>query len=316
MTMKLMVKVGGALLGAAVILGAMSIFTVRETERAVVLQFGKPVQVIANAGLYFKAPLIQNVLYFDKRTLSVDPGIALMNLSVDKSDPAQVQTGDMTPEMKAELDKLATNSGGMQIKVEVYARYKIVDPILFMQRMSDENGANQKILSVMNEATRNVLGGTTLGTLLSSKRNDVMLEITKKVNDQMDDRGVEIVDIRIVRADLTDSLRISTVNRMNTENKERATKTRAVGQQAALRIRAEADKEKTVLLAEAQKQSQIERGDGDALAIKTYNEAYNKDKDFYTYTRTLEAYRNTLATPDTRLILSPEGQFLRYIEKP
>ncbi len=103
---------------------------------------------------------------------------------------------------------------------------------------------------------------------------------------------------------------------MITENNERATKTRAVGQQAALQIRAEADKEKTVLLAEAQKQSQIERGDGDALAIKTYNDAYNKDKDFYGFTRTLEAYRNVLATPDTRMIMAPEGAFLRYLDKP
>jgi membrane protease subunit HflC len=315
-SMKPLAMAGCVVLGLAVILGAMSAFTVQETQRAVVLQFGKPVHVIPTAGLYFKVPLIQEVRYLDKRTLSVDPGIDTMNLSVDKGDSAQAQPTDMTPEMKAELDKLATSSGGMQIKVEVFARYQIIDPLLFIQRMGSEEVANQRILSVMNGATRDVLGATTLRTLLSPKRNDVMLDIKARVNAQMKDRGIEIVDIRIVRADLTDSLRISTVNRMITENKERATKTRAVGQQAALQIRAEADKEKTVLLAEAQKQSQIERGDGDALAIKTYNDAYNKDKDFYGFTRTLEAYRNTLATQDTRMVLSPEGAFLRYLNKP
>ncbi|MDB5491243.1 MAG: HflC protein [Micavibrio sp.] len=316
MAMKPLALAGCIVLGAAVILGTMSAFTVQETQRAVVLQFGKPVHVIPKAGLYFKVPLIQEVRYLDKRTLSVDPGIDTMNLSVDKGDTAQAQPSDMTPEMKAELEKLATSSGGMQIKVEVFARYQIIDPLLFIQRMGSEEIANQRILSVMNGATRDVLGATTLRALLSPKRNDVMQDIKNRVNAQMKDRGIEIVDIRIVRADLTDSLRNSTVKRMITENNERATKTRAVGQQAALQIRAEADKEKTVLLAEAQKQSQIERGAGDALAIKTYNEAYNKDKDFYGFTRTLEAYRNTLATPDTRMILSPEGAFLRYLDKP
>lgn len=316
MTMKPILSAGSVVLAVAAILGSMSAFTVQETQRAVVLQFGKPVHVIPDAGLYFKVPLIQEVRYLDKRTLSVDPGIDTMNLSVDKNDTAQAQPSDMTPEMKAELDKLATNSGGMQIKVEVFARYQISDPLLFIQRMGSEDVANQRILSVMNGATRDVLGATTLHALLSPKRNDVMRDIKDRVNTQMKDRGIEIVDIRIVRADLTDSLRNSTVSRMITENKERATKTRAVGQQAALQIQAEADKEKTVLLADAQKQSEIERGEGDAMAIKTYNEAYNKDKDFYAFTRTLEAYRKTLATEDTRMILSPEGAFLRYIEKP
>ncbi len=118
MAMKPLAIAGCAVLGLAVILGAMSAFTVQETERAVVLQFGKPVHVIPEAGLYFKVPLIQEVRYLDKRTLSVDPGIDTMNLSVDKGDTAQAQPTDMTPEMKAELEKLATSSGGMQIKVE------------------------------------------------------------------------------------------------------------------------------------------------------------------------------------------------------
>lgn len=316
MTMKPLQMTGVIVLGLAVILGSMSLFTVQEIEHAVVLQFGKPVDVISHAGLYFRVPLIQEVRYFDKRALSVDPQMEQMTLSSDKNDPLLIKSGEVAPETKAELEKLTTESSGVPINVEVFARYKIVDPLLFMQRMVSEEGANQRIRNVMDGATRDVLGGTTLRTLLSAKRTEVMLDIKKRVNDEMRDRGVEIVDIRIVRADLTDRLRSSTVSRMITERKERATKTRAMGQELALQIRAEAEKEKTVLLAQAQKDSQILRGDGDALAIKTYNEAYNKDKDFYAYTRTLEAYRNTLATPETRLILSPDGAFLKYLNKP
>lgn len=316
MTMKPLAIAGAVVLGLGAILGSMSIFTVQEIEHAVVLQFGKPVKVISSAGLYFRTPVIQDVRYFDKRILSVDPEAKAMTLSSDKTDPLLVKSDEVSPETKAELQKLTTETGGVPIKVEVFARYKIVDPLSFMKRMVSEEGANQRIRNVMEGATRDVLGKTTLRTLLSTKRIDVMQDIKTRVNGEMKDRGVEIVDIRIVRADLTDKLRTSTVNRMITERKQQATKTRALGQELALQIRAEADREKTVLLAEAQKGSQILRGEGDGLAIKTYNDAYNKDKDFYSYTRTLEAYRNTLATPETRLILSPEGEFLKYIEKP
>ena len=307
---------GLIVLGLAIGIFSMSMFTVQEIEHAVVLQFGKPVRVISTAGLYCRTPLIQDVRYFDRRILSVDPEAKAMTLSSDKTDPLLVKSDEVSPETKAELQKLTTETGGVPIKVEVFARYKIVDPLLFMKRMVSEDGANQRIRNVMEGATRDVLGSTTLRTLLSAKRTDVMLNIKNRVNGEMKDRGVEIVDIRIVRADLTDRLRSSTVSRMIAERKQQATKTRALGQELALQIRAEADKERTVLLAQAQKDSQILRGEGDALAIKTYNDAYNKDKDFYAYTRTLEAYRNTLATPDTRLILSPEGAFLKYLERP
>lgn len=303
-----------AALGA--IIGSMSMFTVKEVEHAIVLQFGKPVEVISTAGLHFRVPLIQEVRYFDKRILSVDPPIEQISLSADKNDPLMAKAAEVPSETKAELEKLSTESGGVPIKVEVFARYKVVDPLLFMKRMVSEEGANQRIQNVMNGATRDVLGAINLRTLLSPKRADVMQDIKMRVNAEMKDRGVEIVDIRIVRADLTDRLRSSTVSRMIAENKERATKTRAMGQELALQIRAGAEKEKTVLLATARKESQILRGNGDAMAIKAYNEAYNKDKDFYGYIRTLEAYRNTLATPDTRLILSPDGAFLKYLERP
>lgn len=314
--MKAIQMTGLVLAGALLAGAALSLFTVNETQHAVVLQFGKPVKVISQAGLHARIPFIQEVRTFDKRILSVDPQMERMTLSSDKSEPIDVKSEEMTEETKAALEKLRTEISGEPINVEVFARYKIVDPLLFMQRMVTEEGANQRIRNVMDGATRDVLGGTTLRALLSAKRTDVMLDIKNRVNAAMKDRGVEIVDIRIVRADLTDRLRTSTVSRMITERKERATETRAVGDELAKQIRAEADRQRTVLLADAQKQAQIVRGQGDAEAIKVYNQAYSRDKDFYTYMRTLEAYRNTLATPETRLILSPDGQFLKYLEKP
>lgn len=306
----------GVLIALAVVLmgAALSVFTVRETEHAIVLQFGEPKRVISEAGLHFKLPLIQNVRYFDNRILSVDPQTQRMNLSSDKSSPLRVKDEDLeiSDEQKEALEKLTTEVSGEPINVEAFARYRIVDPLLFLQRMVTEDVAEQRIRAVMEGATRDVLGQTTLRTLLSSRRSTVMNEIRDRVNTAMADRGVEIVDFRIAKADLTDTLRTSTVSRMITERKEKATETRATGQELAQQIRSKADKERAIILAEAEKDAQIVRGQGDETAIKTYAAAFNKDKDFYAFTRSLEAYRNTLGDPATQLILSPDGAFFRY----
>lgn len=309
MTMK-MVTASVLIVGAlALIGGSMSMFTVREIEHAIVLQFGKPMRVISEAGLQFRVPLIQEVRYFDKRILSVDPPTERMTLSSDKTRAQQIQSDDPAKAQTSE-------SSGEPINVDVFARYKIVDPLLFLQRMVTEDSANQRIRNVLSGATRDVLGKTTLRDLLSVKRNAVMAEIKNRVNADMRDRGVEIVDIRIVRADLTDTLRTSTVSRMIAERKEDATETRAKGQEQALQIRAKAERERTVLLAQAEQKAQTLRGQGDEEAIRIYNDAFNKDKDFYAFTRTMEAYRTTLANPETRLILSPDSEFLRYLVRP
>ncbi|AGH97221.1 protease modulator HflC [Micavibrio aeruginosavorus] len=306
----------GVLIALAVVVmgAALSVFTVRETEHAIVLQFGEPKRVISEAGLHFKLPMIQNVRYFDNRILSVDPQTQRMNLSSDKSSPLRVKDEDLeiSEEQKEALEKLTTEVSGEPINVESFARYRIVDPLLFLQRMVTEDVAEQRIRAVMEGATRDVLGQTTLRTLLSPRRAAVMNEIRDRVNTAMADRGVEIVDFRIAKADLTDTLRTSTVSRMITERKEKATETRATGQELALQIRSKADKERAIILAEAEKDAQIVRGQGDETAIKTYASAFNKDKDFYAFTRSLEAYRNTLGDPATQLILSPDGAFFRY----
>mgnify|MGYP006189699269 CR=1 FL=1 len=176
--------------------------------------------------------------------------------------------------------------------------------------------AQQRLEGIINEATRTVLGRTTLRRLLSEERLAVMRDIQTRVNRKIeaDNLGVEIVDVRIVRADLTPELRASTVRRMISELRERATETRAKGEESALEIRSMAEKERVVLLADAERQAQITRGEGDELAIKIYTDAFNKDQEFYGFLRSLEAYRKTMANEDTRLILSPDSEFFDYFK--
>jgi len=185
-----------------------------------------------------------------------------------------------------------------------------------MKTLRSVYAANQRIESIMNDVTRGVLGKTTMRQLLSGERTQVMEEIRTLVNKKIaeDGLGIEIVDTRIVRADLTPELRQSTVRRMISELKERATETRAKGEERALEIRSTAEKERTVILAQAQREAQIARGKGDETAIRTYAAAFNKDKDFYDFTRSMEAYKNTLANPETRLILSPDSPFFKYFQ--
>jgi membrane protease subunit HflC len=203
---------------------------------------------------------------------------------------------------------------GEPIIVDTFARYKIVDSLQFLKTLRTIRNANSRLENILNDATRTVLGKTTLGELLSGERNAIMVEIGQRVNQKIeqDALGIEIVDVRIVRADLTAELRTSTVRRMISELKERATETRAKGGERALEIRSTADKERTVILAEANRDAQIIKGEGDEQAIKIYADAFNKDKEFYAFIRSLEAYRNTLADPETRLILNPQSDFFRF----
>lgn len=310
------------LIGLAVILlgTGMSIFNVDEREQAIVLQLGQPVGDIKGPGLHFKIPFVQDVRYFDKRILSVDPAPEQMVIS-------SKATTMMSDSAKRKLEASKKENGdsdtftptidmvsGEPIIVDTFARYKIVDPLQFMKTLGSVLNANQRLQNILSDATKAVLGKTTLEDLLSESRRDVMLDIQKRVNTgtKKDELGIEIVDVRIVRADLTPELRQSTVRRMISELKERATETRAKGEERALEIRSTAEKERAVILANADKESQMIRGQGDKKAITIYAEAFNKDTEFYDFMRSMEAYRNTLANPDTRLILSPDSEFFKY----
>jgi len=308
---------------AVLVIGSMSIFTVDQREQALVLQLGNPVGEPREPGLHFKIPLIQEVRRFDRRILSVDPEpeqvvIASSSIVEDRQPKEENEETPLAEEAAEIVDERPPiqNVSGEPIIVDSFARYKIVDPLQFFIKLQTMRNANNVLNDILNDATRPVLGKTSLEELLSEERSFVMNDIRRRVNRKIeqDELGIEIVDVRIVRADLTNELRTSTVRRMISELQERATETRAKGEERAKEIRALANKERTVILANADKESEILRGQGDQESIKIYADAFNKDKEFYGFIRSMEAYRNTLADPETRLILSPDSDFFRYFE--
>jgi len=298
------------ILGLAIIGGAMSMYTVDQREQTLLLQLGEPIGNVHGAGLHFKIPVVQEVRRFDGRILSVDPQPEQMVISSSRDNPIPGLDDAVL------IDDSDAALSGEPIIVDTFARYKITDPLRFMKTLRTVSAANMRIQTIMNDATRNVLGNTTLRQLLSEERNSVMQDIRTRVNKKIEDDklGIDLIDIRIVRADLTPDLRQSTVRRMNSELLERATETRAKGDEKALEITSTAEKERTVILAEAARDAQMIRGQGDETAIKTYAAAFNKDKEFYAFTRSMEAYRNTMANPETRLILSPDSKFFKYFQ--
>jgi membrane protease subunit HflC len=322
--------------GALMVGISQTVFIVDQTQQAIVLQLGQPVGKPREPGLHLKLPLVQEVRYFDRRILSVDPAPKQMVIASSLIIRAE-EVAPVTPENETATedgrtqnstiaapvtDKAAVpvpeidNVSGEPIIVDTYARYRISDPLQFTKTLRTVDNANKRIESIIDEATRTVLGKTTLKQLLSADRTRVMSDINQRLNKKIreDKMGIEVVDVRIVRADLGESLRDSTVRRMISEMTKRATETRAKGEQLALEIRSTAEKERTVILANAERDAQILRGQGDKEAIQTYAAAFNKDKQFYTFMRSMEAYKNTLADPDTRLILSPDSDFFRYFE--
>lgn len=319
-------------IGLVLIVLSQAMFVVDQTQQAIVLQLGQPKGDLRKPGLHFKIPMIQEVRYFDRRILSVDPAPEQMVIASSLITRPEARTiekvvaetaGDdaESPLETGKKDEIVIppidNVSGEPIIVDSYARYRINDPLQFMKTLRSVDNANKRIESIIDEATRTVLGKTTLKELLSKDRTRVMAEINERLNRKIeeDKLGVEMVDVRIVRADLGEALRDSTVRRMISEMTERATETRSKGEQLALEIRATAEKERTVILANAERDAQILRGNGDKDAIKIYADAFNKDKEFYAFMRSMEAYKNTLGDPDTRLILSPNSDFFRYFGK-
>ncbi|MBU6234643.1 MAG: protease modulator HflC [Alphaproteobacteria bacterium] len=297
------------LLGAAAVgIAAATLFTVDVTQQAIVLRFGQPVKVHTTAGLKAKLPWpIETVEYFDSRLLDVDPAPERVNLMSEDGQPVKAADDKETAAKTG-------HSGSIPIIVDTFARYRITDPLLFLQRLRGEVNAQARIEAVMNAVTRDVLGKATLSQLLSTQRTALMGQIRDRVNRDMKERGVEVVDVRIGRADLTEQLSESTVSRMIAERREEATETRAKGQEKAQEIKATAEKERTILIAQAQRDAEAMRGEGDKIAIETTTAAANEDRDFYAFIKTMFAYQNTLASPDTTLVLSPDSAFMRYFK--
>ncbi len=269
-----------AILLLVLVIGAA--FTVRQTQQALILQFGDPVRVEREPGLKFKLPFVQHVEFFDKQILDLDP-------------PAQeVLLADQK-----------------RINVDAFARYRILDPLRFRQRAGTEESFKQIFGAQLNSAVRTEVARIGLAELLSAERAGIMERIGKTLKEQSPGFGVEVVDVRIGRADLPEAASQSVYNRMRSARVAQAAQLRAEGEEQKARIQAEADRERTVIIADATRQSQILRGEGDAERTKILNEVYNKDPQFFDFYRSLEAYQS-LASSATTMVLRPDSDFFRF----
>lgn len=325
-----------ALAFALFLTATQSFFTVDQRTQAIVLQLGNPVgeagkpeTYIKGPGIHLKIPFIQSVLFFDRRVLPVDPDpeqVVISSAQVGRIDAAKAAAeaaksepaGPDKSEAEASPGPVIENVSGEPIIVDTFARYRIVDPLQFLKTLRTTTNAAARLKNILNDATRAELGRTTLQELLSAERTAIMTEIKERVNRTIagDSLGIEIVDVRIVRADLTPELRTSTVRRMISQLTERATETRSKGEERALEIRSNAERERSIIIADAQRDSEIIKGQGDNQAITIYSESLGKDREFYAFFRSLQAYRETLAGQDTQIIMAPGSGFFRYLNAP
>lgn len=263
-----------------------SFFVIRQSEQALVMQFGEWKRTVNEPGLHAKLPFVQNLLKYERRTLDIEP------------PGQQVTLGDKT-----------------RLEVDSYARYRITDPRRFFQALQNEQAANIRLSNIVNSTLSEVLANYNLADILSAKRVEMLQQLKGRVRAQAEGTGVEIVDVRIRRADLPEQTSQPIYARMISERQREASQARAEGQETASRIRSEADRDRVKLLAEAQRDAQIARGEGDKLAIETLAAATGRDPEFYGFYRSLEAYRNSLGSDDTTMVLSPDSPFFKYFER-
>lgn len=280
------IHIAGIVLVAALVILLSSAYIVYQPEQAIVLQFGEPVRVVKEAGLKFKIPFVQNVVFYDSRLLNLDP-------------PAQ----EVVLNDKKRLD------------VDSFTRYKIVDPLKFYQTVRTEGQAGGKLAEIVNSSLRKVLGKVTLTELLSERRTKIMNDISATVKKDAEAIGVSVADVRIRRADLPIEVMQAINDRMKTERQRDAKEFRAKGQQEAQNIRATADKEAAIIVAEAEKNAQITRGEGDMEAVRLWNKTVGQDVAFYDFYRSLDAYRKSLSGEETSLVLSPDSEFFKYFNR-
>ncbi len=284
------------LLLIAAIVGYSTLFTVYQTRQALVVRLGEPVRVITEPGLNFKIPFIDNVIYIDKRILAVELQAHDLNLqSQDNANAAQVV--------------------GQQIDVDTFARYRITDPLKYYQTVGQE-GADTQLAIFLTSAARRVLGRATLADVIRNKRDELMKQMRELLTVDAKPFGIEIVDVRIRRADLPEQNRDAVYARMQTERQREAAEFRALGSQKSQEIRAKADRDVTVLIAEANSQSEQIRGQGDAERNRIFAEAYGKDPGFFAFYRSMQAYKTSMTRGDTRLVLRPDLDFFRYFGDP
>jgi len=265
------------------VIGFLSVFTVQQTESALVLQLGEPKREITVPGLHFKIPIIQNVIKIDNRILHLDAA------------PAEVIASDQK-----------------RLVVDAYLRYQITDPLLFFQAVTTETAANIRLQSLLESALRETLGTQPLNAIISGQRLALMETVTQITSGQAAGLGITVIDVRIKRADLPEDNSVAVYQRMRTGREQEARQIRAEGAEAALRTRAEADRQVTVILANAKRDSEILRGEGDAIAIKLFADAFGQDIEFFSFYRSMQAYRTALGDDDTTMVLSPDSDFFRF----
>jgi membrane protease subunit HflC len=274
-----------AVLGGLVAIWNLALFQVPQWMQAIVVQLGEPVRTVQEPGLYMKLPFVQTVLYFDKRLLEYD------------ASPKELLTKDK-----------------QQLVVDNYVRWRISDPLQYYRTLRTEAGAQSRLDDVVYSNLRETLGRHTLRDVVNERRAALMDEVTSRSAAKAQEYGIEIVDVRIKRADLPEKNELNVFNRMRTERERQAKKFRAEGEEEARKIRSEADKQVQILLADARQSAEVLRGEGDAVAVKIFADAYGRDVEFYEMVRTLEAYRNTIGE-GTTLILSPESDFFRLLRR-
>jgi membrane protease subunit HflC len=278
-----------AMMGAAIALAlllvaaASSLFVVNQAEQALVLRLGAHRATVKDPGLHVKWPLIEEVVRYEQRLLSLEP-------------PAEeIILGDQK-----------------RIVVDTYTRYRIADPLKFYQTLRNETNARNQLTQVVSSALRQAMGQIMLPSLLSEERTRLMQDIQKEVADRAASYGISVADVRIRRADLPEETSQAIYDRMKSERERQAKELRAQGYEWGQQIRARADRERTVILAEATRQANGLRAQGDTESSRIYNEAYGRDPKFYDFYRSLEAYRTTLTDGSTTMVLSPDSEFFRH----
>lgn len=258
-------------------------FLVIQTHQAIVFQFRNVVRVIDRPGLHFKIPFIQDVEFFEKRVLAID------------APSQEIMLVEQKP-----------------LEVDAFARYRIINPVLFFQRLRDEQITKDRLGSLLNASLRSVFGTINMAAVLSPERDDVMAKIRVELNGQVKDLGIEIIDVRIRRTDLPQKTGNAAFLRMISQRAQEAAQIRATGKQDALKITSEADRQATVIKAEAQEQAEKLKGEGDRKALEIMAEATNKDPQFFSFWRSLTAYREAFKPDNTVFVLSPDSEFFRY----
>lgn len=282
--------VGGVIvviLAVLLFLGYSSVFTVSPTQQALVLRLGNPQQPRTQPGLHFKMPIVDNVVYIDKRILDLEA-------------PAQ--------EVIASDQK--------RLVVDAFARYRIKMPLRYYQTLGSSLAANSQLAIILNSALRRVLGEATFTHVVRDERAGLMNRIRELVDKEAGNYGIEVVDVRIRRADLPEANSQAVYQRMQTERQREAAEFRAQGSQRGQEIRSRADREVTVLIADAQSKSEQIRGEGDAQRNQIFADAYTRDQDFFAFYRSMQAYENGLKPNDTKLLLKPDSTFFRYFGDP